>query len=255
LRGSIFNAKYHFVKSSGQFWKASFYFLSLCSLFLLGGCLKSVDPPQAEPAKAYVSIMHLAPTAPALDVYFDSKKVSNTAFAPGNVTVAYNAVDRGTFSIVFKKTSSDSVVASVTPALYDSLSFYTIFLHNVQPNGPVTAVRIRDDFSVLTTSSSFIRFFHGSPDTDAIDFYIDNAKVESGRAQADNIPFGNYNSFNTLSAGFHNFQVKEAGTGTVLASLDNVEMAAGNAYTLYLRGLKNGTGTNQLSLAVLRAVN
>ncbi|RYG45391.1 MAG: DUF4397 domain-containing protein [Chitinophagaceae bacterium] len=239
----------------GMVRNASFYLLSFCFLFVMGGCLKSVDPPQAEPAKAYVSIMHLAPTAPALDVYFDSKKVSNSAFAPGNVTVAYNAVERGTFSIVFKKSATDSVVSSVTPALYDSLNFYTVYLYNAQPNGPVTAVRIKDDFSMLTTSNSFIRFFHASPDTDAIDFYIDNAKVESGRAQADNIPSGFYNNFTSLTAGVHSFQVKQAGTSTVLASLDNLDLAAGNAYTFYLRGLKNGTGTNQLSLAVLRAVN
>jgi hypothetical protein len=239
----------------GQVRNVSFFILFFPLLFVLGGCLKSVDPPQTEPAKAYVSIMHLAPTAPALDVYFDSKKVSNSAFAPGNVTVAYNAVDRGTFSIVFKKAASDSVVASVTPVLYDSLSFYTVFLHNVQSNGPVTAVRIKDDFSMLTSTNAFIRFFHASPDTEAVDFYIDNAKVESGRAQADNLPSGTYNNFNSLHPGFHNFQVKQAGTSTVLASLDNVELAARNAYTFYLRGLKNGSGTNQLSLAVLRAVN
>jgi hypothetical protein len=250
----IFNVKYKIVKI-GNARKASLLVLSLSLAIVFTGCLKSVDPPKAEPAKAYVSIMYLAPTGPALDVYFDSKRVSNTSFAPGNVTVAYNAVDRGTFSVVFKKASSDSVVASVTPALYDSLNFYTIFLHNVQANGPVSAVRIKDDFTVLTPGTAYIRFFHASPDTDPVDFYIDNMKVESGRAQADNIPSGNYNNFSSLAPGVHTFQVKEAGTDNVLATLNHTDLLAGNAYTFYLRGLKDGTGTNQLSLAVLRAIN
>ncbi len=224
-------------------------------LFTLSSCLKSVDPPQQEPAKAYISIMHLAPTAPSLDVFFDTKKVSSSAFAPGNVTVAYNAVDKGAYSIIFKKAGADSVVTAVTPSQYDSLNFYTLFIHNVQTNGPVAAVRIRDDFSNLTNNKPYYRFFHASPDTDAVDLYIDNAKVESNRIHADNVFSSTYNSFLATTSGYHNVQVKLTATGTVIASADNVDLVPGNAYTFYLRGLSNGVGSSQLSLGILRASN
>lgn len=229
--------------------------MAVVTLLGLSSCLKSVDPPDQAPARAYISIMHLAPTAPSLDVFFDTKKVSSNAFAPGNVTVAYNAVEKGTYSIIFKKASSDSIVASINAAQYDSLKFYTLFIYNTQANGAVEVVRIKDDFSNLTSNKPYYRFFHASPDTDAVDLYIDNAKVESNRIQADNAFSGSYNNFSATTQGFHNIQVKLAGTTTVIASLDNVELTAGNAYTLYLRGLTNSTVNNQLSLGVLRAVN
>ena len=224
-------------------------------LFVLSSCLKSVDPPAATPAKAYVSIMHLAPTAPSLDVFFNEKKVSNTPFAPGNVTVAYNAIDKGAFSIIFKKASSDSVVASVSLAQYDSLNFYTLFIHNTQVDGPVAAVRIKDNFSNLTSTKPFYRFFHASPNTDAVDLYMDNVKIESSRILADNSFSSSLNDFVGITSGNHTFQVKLAGTDTVIATLDNTDLQSGNAYTLYLRGLTGGTASSQLSLGLLRAIN
>jgi hypothetical protein len=228
---------------------------AMVSVFGLSSCLKSVDAPEQAPARAYISIMHLAPTAPSLDVFFDAKKVSSSAFAPGNVTVAYNAIEKGTYSIIFKKATADSVVATVPTAQYDSLNFYTLFIYNVQANGAVAAVRIRDDFSNLAGNKPYYRFFHASPDTDAVDLYIDNAKVESARVLADNTYSNSYNAFTATNAGFHNVQVKLAGTDTVIASMDNVDLVAGNAYTIYLRGLSNGIGNSQLSLGILRAVN
>lgn len=223
-------------------------------LFGLSSCLKSVDPPEQQPAKAYISIMHLAPTGPSLDVFFDTKKVSSSAFAPGNVTVTYNAVDKGAYSITFKKASSDSVVATVAPAQYDSLNFYTLFIYNEQVNGAATAIRIRDDFSNLNPSKANFRFFHGSPDTEAVDLYIDNVKVGSSRSHADNIYSGANNSYTPTDGGFHNIQVKLAGTDTVIASINDVDLLANNAYTFYLRGLKSGTGNSKVSIGVLRAL-
>jgi len=222
---------------------------------VLSGCLKSADIPQPTPAKTYVSIMHLAPTAPSLDVFFNDTKVSNTPFAPGNVTSAYNAVDKGAFSIKFKKADSDSVVAEVPLAQYDSLNFYTIFIHNLQADGPAKAVRIKDDFSNLTSNKPYYRFFHASPNTGAVDLYMDNVKIESGRMLADNTNYALLNEFLGTTSGYHAIQVKLAGTETVIATINNVDLLTGNAYTFYLRGLDGGTGTSQLSLGLLRAVD
>ncbi|MGZ8518532.1 MAG: DUF4397 domain-containing protein [Chitinophagaceae bacterium] len=221
---------------------------------MLSGCLKSPDITPPDP-KAYLSIMHLVPTAPSIDVFFNDQKVSNNPFAPGNVTVAYNAIDKGTFSIKFKKVASDSLVAEVPMAKYDSLSFYTLFIYNQQANGPAKAVRVKDDFSNILADKPYYRFFHASPNTGAVDLYIDNVKMESGRLLADNTTNDALNKFLAATTGNHTVQVRLAGTQTVVASLNNVGLQAMNAYTFYLRGLDGGTGTSELSLGLLRAVN
>ena len=222
---------------------------------VLSSCMKSVDPPAPTPPKAYVSILHLAPTAPSLDVFFNEVKVSGTPFAPGNVTSIYNAVEKGAFSVKFKKAASDSLVAEAPMAQYDSLNFYTLFIHNELANGPAKVVRIKDNFSNLTNTKPYYRFFHASPNTGAVDLYINNAKIESNRTLADNAGHDLLNEFVETTPGFHTIQVKLAGTETVVATLSNAELLSGNAYTFYLRGLEGGAGNSQLSIGILRAIN
>lgn len=219
---------------------------------VLSGCLKSEDPAPSAP-KAYISLMHLAPTAPALDVFFDNSRVSNTPFTPGSVTSGYNAVDRGIFAIRFKKTSSDSLVAEVPLTHYDSLSFYTLVIYNQQVDGPAKVVRIKDDFAGLESTKPYYRFFHASPNTGAIDLYIDNIRVESDRSHIDNAGYDPFNKFSATTSGHHTIQARLAGTDTVVATA-NIDMIQGNAYTFFLKGLEGGTGNNQLTLSILRAI-
>jgi hypothetical protein len=203
--------------------------------------------------KTYISVMHLAPTAPSLDVFFSDTKVSNTPFAPGYVTVAYSAVDKGTFAVKFKKATTDSVVAEVPAITYDSLNYYTFLIYNEAVNGPVKASRIKDDYSTITRDQAHFRFFHGSPNVGAVDIYIDGNKVADHRQLADNISYDAYNKYTPTSSGVYNVEVKLSGTSTVIASF-NVDLSNGNAYTIYLKGVDGGTGTSQLALGLLRAV-
>jgi hypothetical protein len=125
----------------------------------------------------------------------------------------------------------------------------------LQANGPAQAVRIEDKFGNLTSGKSYYRFFHASPDVNAVDLYVDNVKTQSGRGMADNASQESLNTFGDINQGSHTFEVKLAGTDSVLATKSFVDLTAGNAYTLYLRGLKSGTGSSQLSLELLRAAN
>jgi len=221
---------------------------------VLSSCLKGKDSPPPEP-RTYLSIMHLAPTAPSLDVYFDNTKVSNTPFVPGNVTAQYNPVDKGIYSIRFKKASTDSLVADVGQEKYDSLTYYTVLLYNLLTDGPVRAIRIKDDYSEVASNLTkpYYRFFHTSPNTGPVDLYIDTIKIQSGRVHADNAANVTLNKFVSTLPDVHKIELREAGTSTVLASLDNVLLQGGHAYTFYLLGLTGGTGDKQLKLGILDA--
>jgi len=231
--------------------------LAIATVVILSGCLKSPSNTTPPTPQTFLSIMYLAPTAPSIDIYFDDDKVSSAPFPPGTVTPIYNSLDKGTFSVKFKKAGSDSLVAQLPVALYDSMKYYTVFIYNLQANGPANAIRINDDFSdvLANLTKPYYRFFHASPNTGAADLYIDNVKVESGRRNADNTQQEVLNKFLGTTSGFHNLQVKLAGTDSVLATTNNVDLLSGNAYTFYLKGLSAGTGSDQLSIGVLRAVD
>ena len=242
--------------------KANIFLWSVIALMgiTMTGCLKSSDP-QPQAAKAYISIMHLATKAPApsVEIYFNTTKVSNP-FAAGGVSQTYSAVDKGVFAVSFKKASGDSLVASIPVSQYDSLGFYTIMLYNQTTGSEVNAMLIEDDFSDLTLDKPYFRFWHASPaiaSLGPVDLYIDNAKVYAQRMLADNEFSSYFNEFTASTAGYHNFQVKLSSNDSLITSLSDVNLLAGNAYTIYLAGNDPTatSGANKLSLGVLRAAN
>jgi hypothetical protein len=223
--------------------------LSFISI-LLTGCLKDVSNSTSTP-KTYISVMHLAPRAPAVEIYFNSTKESSP-INPGVVSSTYSPVDPSAFAVNFKKAGSDSLVANIPTDIYDSLRFYTLLLYNIDSTH-VNAVKIEDDFSVLTMDKAYFRFFHMSPDVGNVDVYFDNDVVSSGRSYADNTTSNYYNQFSPTTANSYNIYVKKAGTDSVIAEANSVPLGASGAYTIFLKGINNGTGLNQIGVSVLQA--
>jgi hypothetical protein len=227
--------------------------LSFVSL-LLSGCLKETTTTAPTP-KTYMSLMHLAPRAPSIQVYFNgSTEPASSSIASGAVASAYSALDVGAYGISFKKSGTDSVVASLGTALYDSLEYYTLLLYNIDSTH-VGAARIKDDYSVLTIDRSYFRFFHMSPDIGPVDLYFDNSVVDVGRQHADNTQSDYYNQFNGTTPNTYSLTVKKAGSDSVIAQRSSVFLAQGQAYTIYLKGIKGGTGNSQISLEYLQAAD
>lgn len=220
----------------------------------LSGCLKTTSPQSSTTPVAYISIMHLAPLAPSTDVYFNDVNVLNQSLPPLNYFNSYGSISPGTFDVKFKAAGTDSLMASLPSAQYDSLNFYTLILYN-DAQDSTRAARVHDDFSSLTSSSFLYRFFNMSPDAPAVDCYLDSTRIASSRQTADNIASSYYDEFQSYTPGTYALTVKAAGTDSVLATLYGNTFIAGNAYTIFLRGLSNGTGTQALKVDVLRAAN
>jgi hypothetical protein len=237
--------------------KSNVLWLSILALgtVVLGGCLKSIDNTQNQAPKTFLSVLHLSPASPSVEVYLNSNK-SSSGISSGTFSLAYSSIEPGAYSITFKKAGSDSVIATIPSAFYDSLTFHSLMLYN-DPSSPGTAkaVAIEDDFSVLTSGSTFYRFFQMSPSLDnmQVDFYIDDTKVGFSRDYADNV-YGSYNSFTSYTPGYHTLKVKKAGSDSLIAQT-NAEMLQSNAYTVFLKGIANGSGNNALALQVLQASN
>jgi hypothetical protein len=218
----------------------------------LNGCIKNTASSTAAP-KTYISLLHLAPWAPAVEVYFNDKQASS-AINAGTVASSYSALDPGVYAIGFKKAGSDSVVASLSTSLYDSSEYSTLLLYNLDSTH-VGAAKIADDYSMLTTDKSFFRFFHLAPELDDVDLYFDNTLVSSGRSYADNVSVSYYNQFSAFTPGTVNLTVKKAGADSVIATLGSVNLSPFNAFTIYLRGKKGGTGVNAIGLDYLQSVD
>ena len=237
-----------------QVRKNAFWVLGLLAFVsvALSGCIKQTASSASAP-KTYISLMHLAPWAPAVEVYFNDRQASS-GIPAGSVSSAYSALDPGVYACSFKKAGSDSVMATLSGSIYDSAEYATLLLYNIDSTH-VGAAKITDDYSTLTADKSLFRFFHLASEIDDVDVYFDNTLVSSGRSFADNVYSSYYNQFASLTPASVTVTVKKAGADSTIASLSGVNLSAQNAFTIYLRGRKSGTGANAIGIDYLQAVD
>lgn len=221
--------------------------------FILSSCLKSVESTPPRP-QTYISLLHLAPAAPAVDVYLNNTKSTATPIPSGTFFNRYSALDPNIYSVVFKKGNGDSVVATLPGDVYDSLTYSTFLLFN-SPFGPgVNAVRIEDDFSNFSQTQTNFRFFHVSPGLMPVDLYFDNTKVGSNREYVDNVSMSYFNIFQQRDPGFFTVYVKKAGSDSTIFQT-STQLSGGQAYTILLSGVPGGSGEHALAVDVLQASN
>lgn len=220
---------------------------------VFSGCLKSVETTPPKP-QTYMSILHLAAAAPAVDVYLNNTKSSSTPIPSGSFFSRYSALAPDIYTIVFKKATSDSVVATVNADVYDSLTYSTILLYD-DPSGPgARAMRIEDDFSNFSNTQTNVRFFHLSEGLMPVDLYFDNNVVMSHREFADNTMNSLFNMFSQRESGYFSVSVKKAGTDSLIYQTSTTLQQA-QAYTILLSGVPGGTGDKAITVDILQAAN
>jgi hypothetical protein len=221
----------------------------ILSTTFLSSCLKSSN---SQPEKlTYLYLMHMAPTAPAVDLYFGSQKASSNSIAFNTISGSYAGIRPATFDVTYKKGGGDSLVADIPAAVYDTLKPYTLLLYS-DVDGKGRAARISDDVSNLNPDKMYFRFWHLSYDVEDVDFFIGTTKVDAGRYLADNVGGSTYNSFNQFEPGTYTLTVKESGTDNVIATSDEANLVKGGVYTIFLKGKKAGTGTDKAAVGVVR---
>lgn len=229
----------------------------ICLLILAAGgvgCAKNGVPVGNGPVSTFVSVMNLAPYAPTVDVYLNDTLVSPLGgIPPGGYSTQYAPLKPGVYDVKFKKTGTDSLIDEIPASSFDTTNFYTLILYNTQPGGGVAqAIKIHDDFSMVSPASANYRFLNLSPDAPRVDLYLDSTISQNGRTPADNAANVSLSTFQPIAPATYNLQVRLSGTDSVLASLNSVNLTAGNVYTIFLSG--KDQSSNSLSINVLTEI-
>lgn len=222
----------------------------ILSTTFLSSCLKSST---SQPEKlTYLYLMHMATTAPAVDLYFGTEKASQNSISFNTISGSYTGIRPATFDVTYKKGGGDSVVATIPTAVYDTSMPYTMLLFS-DASGEGQATRILDNVEGLSTEKVNFRFWHLAHDIGPVDISIGTNLVDENRTLADNVNGITYNRFsNQIDAGTYTITVKEAGTETVVAELKDVDLLKGATYTIFLKGSATGTGVQEKAVGILR---
>ncbi len=148
---------------------------------------------------------------------------------------------------------ADTMVTLQSPVLnLRSGFYYSLFL--IDSLNKLQTTFISDSILVAPPADSArLRFFHFSVNAPAFDL----AESGGGPVLFSNRTFNDINTapsyarFSTLPNGTYNFELRLAGTSTVVATLPNVVLNGAKIYTLYSRGFEGGTNAQAISIGVI----
>ena len=186
---------------------------------------------------ACVNIVHASPDAPAVDIYVDgAAAVENLAFGTATGWVALPA---GEHQVQVTPTgeAADAAVIDATVDLMADMAYEVAAIGTV---AEITAAIFPVDLAVSEDmANAAVRVIHASPDAPAVD-----VAVAGGDVLVENLAFPDATEYLMVPAGTYDLEVRPTGTTDVALDLPGVELAGGNAYSVYAIGtLADGTLT------------
>lgn len=195
--------------------------------------------PELEPAR--IRIVNVAPGIESLQFVIDSSIVLNVPFSeispstaipsgrpiPFVINVNGRPASRDTSRFTFG-TSGASFLAtiSLTPGNYSIVS------------------PIRDTILPANVPNGYVKFLHGVSDDRFFEVEVYYTQEEPLFASRTFDPYSSSPNFAQLSPGTYTFYLREAGSSTEFARLENVRIDAGRSYLLYSHPSSAGDGIN-----------
>lgn len=216
----------------------SLFVAAITGITFLSGCLKSNTEPQ-KPQFA-ISFLQASPGTPAIDLYLNQEKYFNQSINYG--VSGQVSGDAGNYSISFANSSTKDTILQYQDSIESAN--YSMIIYDTASSRKL--MFFQDKFaSQQSQTDVYLRFLHLSPNAGPVKV-IANTKTDTtvwyqSRSFADNVGNSDLAKFNVMDEGIYSFTAISANTGDTLGHLKDLELHAGLAYTIYLRGISGST--------------
>lgn len=227
--------------------KSPLFTLLLCISLLmvaLTGCNDDDDDitPIPEPdSVAYVSLYHMSPDAPPLEIHVDNNRINFNAFDYTEHT-GYLRFYTGERNLLFTPFNASNSLVETTVNLEDDM-LYSVFVTGTADD--LEALVTEDEIPDAADGNTLVRVVHVSPDAPAVDL-----STTGDEPLFLNVAYRTAADFTEIPAGNTSFEITSAGGDEVLASVPNVNFLPGRVYTLVVRGYVDPPAGNTNSLSV-----
>jgi hypothetical protein len=203
-----------------------------------------IDNGDAVPV-AYVSLYHVSPDGPDLDIQVDNNRVNYYPFEYTDYT-GYLRFYTGERELKFTPFNASNTLFETSLSLEED-SLYSVFVTGIA--GERETVVVHDEFEENDTDNTLIRIVHASPDAPAIHLSL------SGEDDNlfDDVAYRDVSDFMEVEDGVTSFEILNAENGEVITSVSDVNFRPDRVYTLIVRGyLEPPAGTGEeLSVQVV----
>jgi Domain of unknown function (DUF4397) len=205
---------------------------------------------EASPPTAYVAIINTCANGPAINVSANGAAINNTAIAY-NSKANYIKLPIGNDSIkILNSLANNQIIASANITAIENKR-YSIFV--VDTFSLIKTIIAIDTFATITQGNSLVRFINTSADKPIVDVAAENGGI--GSILFPNSTSKQLSEFSMLNSEIYNFIIYESGTTNILVSLNNITLASGKAYTIYLQGYSGARpigNQNVLSVGIIQ---
>ncbi|HVV53761.1 MAG TPA: DUF4397 domain-containing protein [Mucilaginibacter sp.] len=209
---------------------------AICMLSFFSSCLKDNNANYTPPPTALVSFVQASPDEQPIDLYFNANKVNRMPLVYGNELDYFRAYVGNRIVNIYTENSTGNKLVSDTITLKQD-SVYSLFMVNTSASPQILLVH--DSLSNPGTGNAGIRFINVSPDASSVDL-----AVHGGSVLVSDKAFKGYSSFIKVPTNkSYTFDVRQAGTNTVLATLSDITPTSGFMYTIWFHGLAGGTNS------------
>lgn len=214
---------------------------ALSAALLISSCSKDHNSDQ----NAKLKVINGVFDDPAYTVSVNGTALSSTAL-DFRTSTAYTSIPSGASELVVTEQATGKVVSKtqLSTAANASVSAY---LAPQTSSAAKSVLVIQDDFTPPAANKAKVRFVNLSPDAGSLDLTLNGQPVPSGT----NIGFKGFSPFVEVDPSTAaTLQIKQTGTGKVLATTANVAVAAGKFYTLWAVGPPVQSSVSNAALAL-----
>jgi hypothetical protein len=202
----------------------------------LSACTKVTDDTLVGNRSTLLTVINAS--TDTLNFYQNGTRLNNTSNLYPFGQLSNLSVTVGDQNFQFKKAGSANTLVNIPFTIKDTTR-YTMFFAGESPD---KVFMIKD--TIRVDSLARIRFVNASPGNVSVDIAIGSVFNYKNRS------FKSATPFVAMAPGKVAMSIYQAGTTTLLAS-GTLTLAANNSYTLYIKGVLNGTGDNLLGARIL----
>ena len=223
--------------------KRLFLVMTIAGMIIFSSCLDSGD--STNPQQGAFLLSNVSPDAPALSVSLNSQ-----GFGSGlgyGIYTPYFAQTAGSYTVTFTNGTTTALSNTINIEVGKYYSYFVIDSFN-----KVKSAFVEDHIILPGADSVYIRFFHFSPNTGALNFRdsASNTNLFSFRAFNDQTSSA-FTSFNRAPKGIYTFQLVQPGTDSVLTSRKDT-LEGGRVYTIFAKGFSGGTAEKALGIGQIQ---
>ncbi len=193
------------------------------------------QPGQQQPPEGQANLraFHAVPGMPAVDVFVDGDIVFSSVRYEQATNYAVLPAGRHSVRIIPAGTGLRGQALIDTTIDLPADSYNT--LAAVGEPDRAQALELVNGSTLPTTNQARVRVVHASPDAPVID-----VAVRGGPVLFSNISFPSASDYQVVDAQAYTLEIRQAGTGTVLRTIPNVNLNGGTVYSIYAVGRVDG---------------